>query len=281
MSKGFILYASNTDKDDYVRMACALAMSIKLTQPNTLNNVSIITDNDIPDKYKHLFDQIIPIPWKDASTSRYSVENRWKIYHVTPYDENISLDVDMLVLKDISIFWKIFEKYDIYYTSKVTDYRGNFTNSDFYRKAFTANNLPNLYSALHFFRKSDQAKQFYKWLELITNNWELFYGKYVTEHYPDNPSMDITASLAAKILSESPSNFTNPSSSLVNFVHMKPKLQQWRSPSESWLTSVGVYFDNNCNLKIGNFQQENIFHYTENNFLSDMIVEKLEKKLKI
>jgi hypothetical protein len=281
MSKGFILYANNTDNVDYVKMACALAMSIKLTQKPELSNVSLITDNVVPDKYLKLFDKVIPVPWKTDSTSRYSVDDRWKIYHVTPYEENISLDVDMLVLKDLSLLWKFFENYDIYYTSKVLDYRGNTATSDYYRKAFTANNLPNVYSALHYFHKSEKSKEFYKWLEFITNNWELFYGKYVSEHYPGRPSMDVTAAIAAKIMSENSSEFTSNISKLPTFVHMKPQLQSWRTPVDSWMQSVGSYFDNNCNLKIGNFQQSEIFHYVEKDFLKDTILEKLEKKLEL
>jgi len=281
MSKGFILYANNTDTVDYVKMACALAMSIKLTQPAESSNVSIITDNDVPKKYQKLFDKIIDVPWKVDYHSRFSVEDRWKIYHVTPYEQNISLDVDMLVLKDLTLLWKYFEKYSVYYTSKVLDYRGNVVESDYYRKAFTANNLPNFYSALHYFHKGERSKEFYKWLELITNNWELFYGKYVSEHYPGKPSMDITAAIAAKILSESPGEFTNLSTDLATFVHMKPKIQNWKISQDSWMQTVGSYFDTDCKLKIGNFQQNEIFHYVEKDFLKDNIVDKLERKLEL
>jgi hypothetical protein len=281
MSKGFILYANNTDTVDYVKMACVLAMSIKATQPPESSNVSIITDNEIPKKYRKLFDKIIEVPWKSNDLSRYSVEDRWKIYHVTPYEQNISLDVDMLVLKDLTLLWKYFEKYKVYYTSKVIDYRGNIISNDYYRKAFTANNLPNVYSALHYFHKGPEAKEFYKWLELITNNWEMFYGKYVSEHYPDKPSMDVTAAIAVKILSEGAGEFTNLASSLATFVHMKPKLQGWKTSQDTWMQSVGSYFDTNCNLKIGNFQQNEIFHYVEKDFLKDSIIEKLERKIEL
>jgi len=275
MSKGFIVLAQNTDTIDYVRQAYALALSIKHSQ-QTINNISIITNDIIPEQYKFVFDQIIKIPWGDSSAnSRFKVENRWKIYHASPYDQTIVLDTDMLVLDDISSYWSTFENYEVYYTSKVLDYRNKIISSNYYRKAFTANNLPNFYSGLHYFKKSEFAKEFYSWVELITNNWELFYGKYVSEHYPERPSMDISAALAGKIMQVT-EKITNSKYDPVTFTHMKSRIQGWADPGDSWMNSVAVYFDHECQLKIGNFQQQGVFHYTEKEFLTDVIINKLE-----
>lgn len=275
MSKGFVVLAQNTETVDYVKQAYALALSIKLTQKE-INNISIITDDPVPEEYKKVFDNIIDIPWGDASKeSRFKVENRWKIYHASPYDETIVLDTDMLVLDDLSSYWSTFKNYEIYYTGKVLDYRNKVVTSDYYRKAFTANDLPNLYAGLHYFKKSDFAKEFYNWIELITNNWELFYGKFVSEFYPDRLSMDVTAALAAKIMDVS-DQVTNLKYDPVTFTHMKSKIQGWKTSSESWMQTVAVYFDDKCRLKIGNFQQQGVFHYTEKEFLNDRILKKLE-----
>lgn len=275
MSNGFLVLAQNTDDIDYVRQAYALALSIKNTQ-SSIKDISIITNDTMPENYKSAFDKIIDIPWGDASaSSRFKVENRWKLYHASPYEKTIVLDTDMLVLDDLSNFWTTFENYDIYYTGKVLDYRNKLVTDDYYRKAFTANVLPDLYSGLHYFRKSDFAKEFYSWVELITNNWELFYGKFVSEYYPDRASMDITAALAAKIMQVEDA-VTNTKSDPVTFTHMKSRIQGWTNPSDSWMQSVAVYFDSDCQLKIGNFQQQGVFHYTEKQFLTENIINKLE-----
>jgi hypothetical protein len=275
MSKGIVILAQNTDGHDYIRMAYALALSIDLSQ-QTKTPVTLITNDVVPERYAKVFDKIIEIPWGDASeTSRFKVENRWKIYHASPYDETIVMDADVLVLDDLSNYWNTFKNYDVYYTSKVIDYRKNLVTSDYYRKAFTSNNLPNLYSGLHYFKKSDFAKEFYSWVELVTNNWELFYGKFVSKHYPSRASMDVTAALVAKIL-DCEHKISNYKFDPVTFVHMKPHAQGWKSPLDSWLKSVGVYFNKDCKLKIGNFNQSGVFHYTENEFMSDDIINKLE-----
>ena len=275
MTKGYVVLAQNTDTIDYVKQAYALALSLKLSQ-SSLSNISIITDDVVPEEYKSVFENIIPIPWGDAAVdSRFKVENRWKIYHASPYDQTVVLDTDMLVLDDLSSFWDTFEHYDVYYTGKVLDYRNKTVTSDYYRKAFTANQLPNLYSGLHYFKKGEFAKEFYSWVEVITNNWELFYGKFVSEHYPDRASMDITAALAAKVMDVT-EQVTNTKHDPVTFIHMKSRIQGWTEPTDSWMQSVAVYFDDACELKIANYRQQGVFHYTEKDFLTDKIVSKLE-----
>lgn len=273
MSKGYLVLAEGKE---YIRLAYALALSLKATQ-KTISNISIATNDHVPKEYVNLFENIIPIPWVEKEdTSRFKVEHRWKLYHISPYEETVVLDADMLVLNDLEHYWQEFVKHDVYYTSKVYTYRGDLITNDFYRKAFTQNNLPNLYSALHYFKKRDFSKEFYSWVELITNNWNLFYGKYVSESYPSQPSMDITAALAAKIM-DCGDTITNYNRDPVCFVHMKPLIQGWKIPSDDWTKIVGTYFDNAAQLKIGNYSQSGVFHYTENSFLTDDIIQKLEQ----
>ena len=57
MSKGYMLVALG---NDYVEQACLCAASIKKTQD--ISNVSIMTNDAIPTKYKNLFDKIIEVP---------------------------------------------------------------------------------------------------------------------------------------------------------------------------------------------------------------------------
>ena len=43
--------------------------------------------------YKHVFDNIIPIPWGNlAKNSDWKIENRWKLYHLSPYEHTIVMD---------------------------------------------------------------------------------------------------------------------------------------------------------------------------------------------
>lgn len=277
MTKGFVMLAQNSEYD-YVTQACLCAMSIHTTNKDA--KVSLVTNDEVPKKYKNLFDKIIEIPWEENKDIylNHAVSERWKIYHASPYDETIVLDTDMLVLQDVSNWWKFFENYDIYFPSTVTTYRGEKVKDGYYRKAFTANNLPNLYVGLHYFKKCDTAHEFYKWIELVTNNWELFYGQFVSEHYPKYPSMDVTAAIVSKILN-CETEVTNAIVKYPSFTHMKPYIQNWQNPTIKWQSKVGVYLTQHLKLTIGNHIQRGIFHYTEKDFVNTDILTRYENYL--
>lgn len=268
MSKGYLILAVG---DEYIKQACLCAMSIKKTQ--TVSSVSIVTDTTIPKEYKSLFDNIIDVPWVEEQ--RYAIDHRWKLYHVSPYEETVVIDSDMLFLSDVSHYWQLLKNYDLYFTNSVKTYRGETVTNNYYREAFTVNNLPNVYFGYHYFKKSDLALEFYKTVELITNNWELFYGKFVPKKYPKQASMDLTASIAIKIL-DIEDKVTNPKITIPTFVHMKSKIQNWRQESFNWQDRVSFTLSNALELYIGNFKQDGIFHYTENHFVTDKLFEKYE-----
>jgi len=279
MSKGIIVLAQNNNETDYVLQASLLAMSLADTNPGTC--ISLVTNDKVPVEYKKFFDKIIPIPFDDnAEDEDWKVSNRWKLYHASPYERTIVMDTDMLVLQDISSWWSFLEDYELFFTSNVYTYRNELVTSDFYRKCFTSNKLPNLYSGLHYFKKSDTAKEFYKWLELVVNNWELFYGMYAKENYPGRVSIDVSAAIVSKIL-DCNDTITNSKVKFPSFTHMKPKIQNWEQDSDSWQDCVGTYINKNCEIKIGNHKQNGIFHYTEDSFVTDEIIERYRNKLNV
>lgn len=263
--------------DDYLKQAYVAATSIKITNPDS--KVCVITNNNVPEKFKKVFDYIVEIPWTTEETSLYATEDRWKIYHATPFDRTIVIDTDMLVLEDISHWWQFLQKRKLFWTTNVLTYRATKLTSNYYRKAFRQHDLPDLYSGFHYFEKCDESHLFYKWLELISNNWELFYGQYAGgKYFQKHPSFDVTAAIATKILSYE-DLVISKSTSFPTFVHMKKHAQEWWGVKEKWQDKVGVYLDNKCRLKIGNFKQSGIFHYTEKDFLTDDIVQKYERCL--
>ena len=97
MTKGYIMVAMG---DDYVKQAYLCAKSIVATQ--SIKSVSLITSDIVPEEYKSIFDKIIEVPWHDKdSQSFYKTEHRWKVFHLTPYEETVVLDTDMLFLTDV------------------------------------------------------------------------------------------------------------------------------------------------------------------------------------
>lgn len=271
-TRGYLILAQNNSSNDYVRMAYVLALSIKLSQ-RTVTSVSLVTDvpDAVPDHYKAVFDHIIEIPWyDDALNSKWKIENRWKIYHITPYDETVLLDADMLFLSNIDKWWDYLDKnYDLFITSNVLTYRNELITNSYYRRAFIDNDLPNTYSAFTYFKKTQIAEEFWTLVELISKNWQEFYDRFLSQSKPRNLSLDVVFALAVKILDiedQVTSTFGYPT-----FVHMKSRVQNWQTVTDDWMDFGGVYLNKQGALKISNFQQTGIFHYTEKKFLNDYI----------
>ena len=275
MTINFTLLAQNSS-DDYVKQAYLCALSIRASNPGS--KIALITNDDC--NYD-IFDDVIDIPWGDAAdNSEWKIENRWKIYHVTPYDNTIVLDTDMLVLDNIEHWWKFLQNKKVFYTTDVTTYRDTLLSSTHYRKSFKHNNLPSLYSGFHYFEKSEEAQLFYHWLEIVMKNWEVFYQQHATGSIiQEFPSVDVSAAIVTKIL-DCEDKVTSPCG-YPNFVHMKPHAQDWQSPTDDWQDNVNVSFNKNLELKIGNYRQQGIFHYTEKSFANEKIIKIYEEYLGI
>ena len=100
MSKGYIVIAQNSGKVDYLGQAYALAINLKLTQ-STVNSIAVCVDSNtkklITEKHKSVFDHIIDIPWEDAADGKdWKINNKWKYYYMSPFDETVILDTDMI-----------------------------------------------------------------------------------------------------------------------------------------------------------------------------------------
>jgi hypothetical protein len=274
-NRGFLIYAEGSD---YFEQAYLCALSLKATDNKF--PISIVTDQPVEQKHKDIFDHILDIPWYKQTNTRLKTENRWKLYHASPYEKTIVLDSDVLVLQNLDYFWGFVENYNLYYPTTVFTYRKEEITSDYYRKAFTANNLPNFYNCVHYFKKTDWTKQFFHWVETITNNWELFYGQFCPHYYPEEPSMDVTTAIASKIL-DCDYEISNKKQHSPQIVHMKTHIQEWRVPKTRWQSKIGVYITDDLQLKLGNHRQDTIVHYTEKDFCTADKIEKYEKMLDV
>lgn len=272
MTKGFLVLAQNSDTD-YLYQAYALALSIKSTQPN-INNISLVTNDIVPDEYKLVFDKIISIPFGDhAEKSIWKVENRWKLYHASPYDETIVFDADVLVLENIETAWQFVNDRTLLFSSCVKDYKNRTITDTTYRKVFVENNLPDLYSGMFYFKKSDSALEFFKLVEFITYNWERVYHEVTPKFTQKFFSMDVTFAIASKILGIDDQVIL--ANSPFTFIHMKPALQGWDPVPESYLSQVMINFNSKKELFINNIRQSGVFHYVDDKFLTTQIIENL------
>jgi hypothetical protein len=274
VSKGFLIFAQNTDSVDYLEQAYALALSIKYSQ-TAVSTVSIVTSDKVPKKYKSVFDKIIPTPWADQSTeSRYATEHRWKLYHVSPYEETIVLDADMLMLEDISTWWDYCGNYDLKICSRIKNYKLDIVRDTFHRKTFIANHLSEPYVALHYFKKSNTAYEFYKTLEFVCNNWEWCWDRFAPHEYQNTCSLDLATAVAIEILMCHDTIFDKHSP--LEFIHMKAHLQGWDNYSENWQDTVACVLNTKGDFVVGNIKQSKLFHYIEKDFINPALLKRLE-----
>ena len=274
-SQGFCIFAQHNDSTDYARQAYALAMSIKIQMPTS--KVCLITNSNITPSMHKVFDYVLDIPGNDeAADQDWKIQNRYKIYQCTPFERTIILDADMLLLSDISYWWNYLKNYPMYFPSQVENYRGESCESDFYRKTFTHNDLPNLYCGMHYYHHNKENYKFVDLLSHIVKNPNLFYKEFTPKDQQTWCSMDVSVALASKILGVT-GKITSKHPS-ITFTHMKPHLQNWDYVPNNWLEKVNVYFDAQMNIKICNFSQTGLLHYVEDEFLINDLLKNIEKK---
>lgn len=274
MSFGYLIFVATHEKIDYLKLAYALALSIKNTQKEGYDQVALVIDDPSAlDGFKSawVFDHVIPwdqeIFWDGRS---------W-MDELTPFENTVCLDADMLFTRDYSHWAEYFiENAELYVANKAYTYRGEEISDDFYRKTFTKNNLPNLYSFYTFFkRKSALAKDFFCLGRSIIKNPIEYANYFLTEHKPKIIGTDEAFALSSKIL-----DITDEIAYELEFpkvVHLKPMIQNWPWPAESWSNHVGFYLNSNGQLKIGNYQQHDIVHYVEKERITDEIINLLEE----
>jgi len=282
MSKGYLVIAQNSGSHDYIRMAYALSLSIKNTQHHVTDFAIAVEEGAvIPTEYLKAFDHVITIPWKDhAEKSQWKIDNKWKYFWMTPFDETVILDTDMIFTADISYWWDILVTKDVWFTTAPKTFKNELIVSDKYRKTFTANNLPNIYTAFMYFRKSTLSAELFRMTEIIFNNWERFFYEYLDETRPKVLSGDVAFALAVKLLGIENECTSNTITEVPTFVHMKSYLQNVpeRYITEDWTKHIPCYFNENGDLKVGNFKQIVPFHYHVKSWLTDDIIKKLETK---
>jgi hypothetical protein len=276
MTFGYLIIIAKNDEVDYTKLAYSLALSIKNTQKDGFNNIALVTDD------KEAVDKLTS-SWVFDHVIEWDKETFWDgrswMDQLSPFDYTVCLDADMLFTRDVSHWAEYFiENSELYVANKSYTYRGEVVTNDFYRTAFTKNNLPNLYSFYTFFKKdSELAKEFFTLGRYIIKNPTEFKNVFFPDFKPRVVGTDEAFALAAKILDISdeiayPLEFPK-------VVHMKPMVQNWPWPADSWTDHVGFYFNVDNEIKIGNFKQTDIVHYVEKQLITDEIINIQEEKL--
>lgn len=282
MSKGYICLAQNNKDTDYIKLAYALALSIKNTQ-SEVANLSIVTNDEMPNYYKDIFDKVIPIKSDRAENENWKLHNIVDLYDYSPYDETVILDSDMLFLTDVSHWWNYLNKRDLWFTNQIKNYRAQIIDWEtIYRQEFVKNSLPNIYMAFFYFKKGKLAFELFKQAQIICDDWSEYVNRFLFKKRPKVFSTDVAFALAVKSLGITDKSIM-PFLPFPYFTHMKTQSQGWNLTkyqiNEDWRDYIPVGFDkfnNSLGIKLGLLRQTSVLHYHVKDFLTDEMIEILE-----
>ena len=245
MNKGFVILAQNTKTVDYVACAEQLEKSIKRCMPNS--NVTIITE----------------LPYGDlAPDSDWKLINDWQVYDASPYEYTIKLEADMIIPQSIEHWWDVLSHRDIVVCSSIRDYKGELSNIRVYRQFIDNNNLPDVYNAITYFKKSDTAKQFFEIVRNVFENWA-DWKNILRCNVNEEATTDWAYSIACHIIGIEHTLMDFPAMSMV---HMKQYINELSTTE--WTNELIHEFSHS--FKIATFPQQYPFHYHVKDFANTL-----------
>jgi hypothetical protein len=151
--------------------------------------------------------------------------NDWQMFRISPYRQTIKLEADMIAASPIDHWWTLFELRDVVISSGARTWYDEPATSRFYRKCFDANNLPDVYNAITYWRLSKTAQEFFSLVRSIFENWTEF--RKLLKFPEETASTDLVYAMAAQIIG--PEQVTLPTGLGPSIVHMKQHVNPLQS----------------------------------------------------
>lgn len=253
--QGYLIPALNTASVDYVACAVRLARSIRQFHPDASISVMTVTRCSDP-----VFNHVIPLPHGDVGDGTNHQCNDWQVFFATPYRETIKLEADMLIASSIDHWWTMFRHRDVVVSTGCRTWKDEISHARHYRKTFDANNLPDVYNAITYWRLSQTARDFFVLVRDIFANWSEFRKQI---RFPEEqPSTDLVYAMAADIIGRE--QVTLPFATYPRIVHMKSA--HAGTKTADWTKELVWEMDP---LRIQTQAQWGAFHYHIKDWLND------------
>jgi hypothetical protein len=287
MSKGYICIAQNTVDHDYLTMSYAMALSLKATQKT--NNICLCVDTPtrslLTGKHYDVFDEVVVIPFNDDAEYQkfWKIQNKWKYAHMTPFDETIILDSDVVFTENVDHWWGHLSKRDFWACTNVKTFRGENITGDYYRKKFVDSCLPNVYTNFTYFKQSELTYEITRMVEFIMRNWDVFYKQFLQGVGQDWVSADLAYALAIRLLDVENETCDSAIKDVPTFTHMKSFVQNINinKINSDWTKSLTSQLSDDLSVTIGNFRQEVPVHYVEKHWMTEEKIKTYERFLGI
>ena len=243
-----MIVATNTRNTDYVNCSETLAKTIKYWHPNA--RICLLTNEQVVPG--SLFDHVREFPFPINESNPYA--NDWQVFHATPFRETIKLEADMLITSPIDHWWNLLRHRDVVVSTGCRDWKDRRASARHYRQVFDANNLPDVYNAITYWRLSQTAKDFFDTVRNIFENWPHY--RSMLKFPEEAPSTDVVYAIAATIVG--PELCTLPFASYPTIVHMKRHIMA--AKRENWIEEM-LWEYKDYMLRINTVGQRGAFHY--------------------
>jgi len=253
--QGYLIVAQNTSQIDYVSCAEVLAKTIKFWHPDA--KICLLTNEQVGTGW--LFDYVQKFPYP-LSDNPYA--NDWQIFHATPFRETIKLEADMMITSSIDHWWNMLRNRDIVVSTGCRDWQDREASARHYRQVFDANNLPDVYNAITYWRRSETAQEFFNTVKNIFENWQEY--KTLLKFPEETPSTDVVYAMAANIIGHE--NCTMPFAKYPRIVHMKRYIAG--TEREDWTTEL-LWEYKNYMLRVNSTAQWGAFHFNRKDWRAD------------
>jgi hypothetical protein len=195
-----------------------------------------------------VFDHVIPLPYGDQE----GFANDWQCFAASPYRQTIKLEADMFCAGPIDHWWSLFEKRDVVISQGCRDFYNQPGQSRKYRKIFDNNNLPDVYNAITYWRRSQQAKEFFDLVRNIFEQWDSY--KTLLRFPDEQATTDVVYAMAAVIIGSD--KVTLPVGLGPTIVHMKQGMIP--TVTDNWTQEL--VWENNP-FRINTIAQSGLVHY--------------------
>jgi hypothetical protein len=280
--RGYLTQAFNSGPVDYLRMAYCLALSLLLTQ-SSVKRLSVLVERGqrVPHRYRMAFDQVLELSGEDRSRAGgWRVENYHRLCELSPYEETVALDADMLFFDDVSAWWDVMARKEMV-AATALNYLGapiarNPLRSDFYEIG-----LPDLHNGFLYFRSGPTARGVFDTMADLLQNW----SRVCQRHFgrPDvHYSSDCALLLALRERGLERVCANEDTGGIPHFIHMKACVQPWPGVprhEREWRKYTDFRFSPDLRLTIGGIPITKPFHYHVRDFVTDRLLAAYETRL--
>ena len=186
--------------------------------------------------------------------------NDWQMFQISPYRQTIKLEADMIAASPVDHWWTLFELRDVVVSTGARTWYDKPAESRYYRKCFDANNLPDVYNAITYWRLSKTAQEFFGLVRSIFENWTEF--RKLLKFSEETASTDIVYAMAAQIIG--PEQITLPTGLGPSIVHMK----RYINPLQSNNWTQELIWEKNP-FRINTVAQWGFVHYYQKDWVCD------------